>query len=330
MQDLRISPSRTVARAGADAHDRRDGRARPWGDDGDLRGRRRRVPPAASRTRIRASWFASTPMRRRSNSRSPLPTTWRSREQQTHFDQVARVYEPVDDLQRRHHRPSCSGTAGVVDLFHDAGHHAGVGPGFSDADGRPGNPQAVIVTHGFWQQRLGGQPMSSDEPIRLDGADYVLRGRAARRSLGPLERGQEFFVAAAVQPAAAQGSVLPIRQSARLKSESDRGPAADELRAINKRIFPIWKVSYQDDKATWSMMDLQHLRRRRHANHCRARAGRGRAGVADRLHQRVQSADRTRHQPPARARRSRGARRIARSRHPRICWSKARCSRLAP
>jgi predicted permease len=33
--------------------------------------------------------------------------------------------------------------------------------------------------------------------------------------------------------------------------------ASAELREINKRIFPIWRASYQDDKATWSMIDLK-------------------------------------------------------------------------
>jgi putative ABC transport system permease protein len=33
--------------------------------------------------------------------------------------------------------------------------------------------------------------------------------------------------------------------------------AADELRAINRAMFPVWKTSYQDDKATWSMEDLK-------------------------------------------------------------------------
>jgi len=39
--------------------------------------------------------------------------------------------------------------------------------------------------------------------------------------------------------------------------EAGASAAAAELRAINKRIFPIWKSSYQDDKATWGIMDLK-------------------------------------------------------------------------
>ncbi|HWF84865.1 MAG TPA: FtsX-like permease family protein, partial [Vicinamibacterales bacterium] len=42
-----------------------------------------------------------------------------------------------------------------------------------------------------------------------------------------------------------------------MRRDADRSLAADELRAINRRLFPVWRASYQDDKATWSMMDLQ-------------------------------------------------------------------------
>jgi putative ABC transport system permease protein len=176
------------------------------------------------------------------------------REQQTHFDQVA-VYSSrsmtysngaVAELLR--------GRMVSSNYFTTLGIVPALGPGFSDADGRPGNPQAVIVTHGFWQQRLGGLTDVVGRPIRLDGTDYALRG-VLPAALGPLERGQEFFVAQQLNSPPRKGPFF-FTALARLKSESDRGPAADELRAINKRIFPIWKVSYQDDKATWSMMDL--------------------------------------------------------------------------
>ena len=36
----------------------------------------------------------------------------------------------------------------------------------------------------------------------------------------------------------------------------DRRPPS-ELRAINRRIFPLWRSSYQDEKASWSLMDLK-------------------------------------------------------------------------
>jgi hypothetical protein len=66
---------------------------------------------------------------------------------------------------------------------------------FTRADGQPGNPSAVIVSHGFWLDHLGGRADVIGKPVRLDGTDYVLAG-VLPPAVGPLEQGREFFVAA--------------------------------------------------------------------------------------------------------------------------------------
>ena len=130
-----------------------------------------------------------------------------------------------------------------------------LGRGFTDADSRPGSPQTVVVSYGFWQQRLGGRADAIGKPIRLDGTDYTLVG-VLPQAVGPLEQGQEFFAAAQWKTPPRKGPFF-ITALGRLRSESDRTLAADELHAINRRMFPVWKVSYQDEKATWSMKDLR-------------------------------------------------------------------------
>jgi len=133
----------------------------------------------------------------------------------------------------------------------------GVGPAlgrdFEPDEAKPGGPPAAIVSHPFWQQRLAARTDAVGKPIRLDGGDYTLVG-VLPPILGPLEQNQEFFVAAQIDTPRRKGPFLflPI---ARLKAS--RTAAAEQLRAINRRMFPIWKSSYQDDKATWSLEDLQ-------------------------------------------------------------------------
>jgi putative ABC transport system permease protein len=111
------------------------------------------------------------------------------------------------------------------------------------------------VSHGFWQQRLGGRPDAIGQPIRLDGSDYTLVG-VLPREVGPLEQRQEFFLIQQFKPPPRRGPFF-YTALARLRSGVTPAVAQAELRAINKRIFPLWKSSYQDDKATWSMMDLK-------------------------------------------------------------------------
>jgi len=130
-----------------------------------------------------------------------------------------------------------------------------IGRSFEESDGRPGNTPAVIVSHGFWQQRLGGRADVIGGAIRLDGLNHTLVG-ILPRTAGPLEEGQELFVAAQWDTPPRKGPFF-ITVLGRLRPGSDRSVAADELRAINRRIFPLWRSSYQDDRATWSMMDLK-------------------------------------------------------------------------
>jgi putative ABC transport system permease protein len=128
-----------------------------------------------------------------------------------------------------------------------------IGRDFTAAEGRPGGPPAAIVSHRFWQERLGGRADAIGKPIRLDGAAYTLVG-VLPPVVGPLERNLDLFVAAQIDTPRRKGPFLwlPI---ARLKASP--AAATEELRAINRRIFPIWKASYQDDRATWSMQELK-------------------------------------------------------------------------
>ncbi len=130
-----------------------------------------------------------------------------------------------------------------------------LGRGFNEEDGRPGSAPAVIVSHGFWQQRLGGRADVVGQTVRLDGAPYTVAG-VLPRQVGPLEERQEWF---AVQqfPTPPRRGPFPFTVIARLRAGATPAAAQAELRAINKRIFPLWKSSYQDDKATWSLMDLK-------------------------------------------------------------------------
>jgi putative ABC transport system permease protein len=130
-----------------------------------------------------------------------------------------------------------------------------LGRDFTEADGRPGRPPAVIVSDGFWQRRLGGRRDAIGKPVRLDGADHALVG-VLPPAVGPLEQRQEFFVVSQFGPPPRRGP-FPYWMLGRLRPGVDRSAAASELHAINRRIFPIWKSTYQDEKATWGLKDLR-------------------------------------------------------------------------
>ena len=177
------------------------------------------------------------------------------REQQTQFEQVA-VYTQrtvsFSDGVVAERLQSKVVSAGYFSLL---GINPVIGRNFTDADNQVGRPPVVIVTHGFWQRRLGGRPDALARPIRIDGVNHEVVG-VLPAALGPLETRYDLFVAGQWPPPTRKGPFL-YTVLARLRPGVDRAMAAGELREINRRIFPLWKSSYQDDKASWGLMDLQ-------------------------------------------------------------------------
>jgi predicted permease len=130
-----------------------------------------------------------------------------------------------------------------------------LGRDFTEADGKPGAPRTALVSHRFWTQRLGGGADAVGRTVRFDGVPYTVVGVLPAR-LGPLEHGIEAFTAAQWAPPPRKGPFFIITLG-RLRPGAAR-PAAEELRAINRRIFPLWQSSYDDRRATWSMNDLKN------------------------------------------------------------------------
>jgi putative ABC transport system permease protein len=130
-----------------------------------------------------------------------------------------------------------------------------LGRDFSEADGGAGSPPVALASHAFFQQRLGGRADAIGRPVRLDGADFTIVG-VMPPAEGPLERRYDLFLIQQFTPPTRKGPFF-YSVIARLPEGADRNLAATELRTINRALFPIWKSSYQDEKATWSMDDLK-------------------------------------------------------------------------
>ena len=110
------------------------------------------------------------------------------------------------------------------------------------------------VTHSG-SERLGARTDIIGKPIRLDGADFTIVG-VLPPAAGPLERRQDLFLIQQFTPPPRKGPFF-YSVIARLRAVPIGRWPPSELRTINRALFPIWKSSYQDEKATWSMEDLK-------------------------------------------------------------------------
>jgi putative ABC transport system permease protein len=175
--------------------------------------------------------------------------------QQTHFEQIAGYRSRAMAFSNGAIAERLTGREVTWTYFRLLGITPAIGRDFTEPEGRPGHPRAVVISHGLWERRLGSRREVVGQPIRLDGSDYTVAGILPPQ-LGPFERRQDFFIAAQWSAPRRKGPFF-ITTLGRLRDGATRSAAASELQAINRRLFPLWQSSYQDDRATWGLMDLK-------------------------------------------------------------------------
>jgi putative ABC transport system permease protein len=115
--------------------------------------------------------------------------------------------------------------------------------------------RAVVLTAPYWRTRFGGDPGVVGSAVTIDGAPHDVVGVLGQTN-GPLERDIALFEVADWPTPPRRGPFF-LTVLASVRPTVPRQAAAAELAAIDRRIFPIWQSSYQDDRTTWVMVDLK-------------------------------------------------------------------------
>jgi putative ABC transport system permease protein len=115
--------------------------------------------------------------------------------------------------------------------------------------------QSVVLTHAYWVRRFGGDPSVLGRAMTIDGASFTIVG-VLQPAIGPLEHDIALFTLAQ-WPAPTRKGPFFTMVLGRLRPGMSRAAALETLHATNRRLFPIWRSSYQDEKATWGMQDLK-------------------------------------------------------------------------
>ena len=113
----------------------------------------------------------------------------------------------------------------------------------------------VVLTAKYWAERFSSDVGAIGRAITIDGVRRTIVG-VLQEDVGPLERGVALFTVAKWPTPKRKGPFF-VMVLGRLRPDVSRAAALDTLRATNARLFPIWKSSYQDEKATWGIQDLK-------------------------------------------------------------------------
>jgi putative ABC transport system permease protein len=113
----------------------------------------------------------------------------------------------------------------------------------------------AVLTATYWTRRFGRDEGVLGRSLNIDGISHTIVG-VLQESNGPLEKDVALFTPAR-WPQPTRKGPFSTMVLGRLRPGVSHAAAAQTLRATNARLFPIWKASYQDEKATWSLQDLR-------------------------------------------------------------------------
>jgi putative ABC transport system permease protein len=106
---------------------------------------------------------------------------------------------------------------------------------FTQVEEEPGSDQAAVVSHAFWQRRMGGNISALGTVIRLDGRTYTVVGVMAEDFDYPVPA--ELWVRLALTTAQrADRSQLSLNALARLKPGATLGGARFELDGLARQL----------------------------------------------------------------------------------------------
>ena len=112
-----------------------------------------------------------------------------------------------------------------------------------------------MLTYAYWARRFGRDPSVLGRTMTIDGARATVVG-VLQRTSGPLERDIAVFSPARWPTPTRKGPFF-VTVFGRLRPGVSPTAAAEALAATNARLFPIWRSSFQNEKATWGLVDLK-------------------------------------------------------------------------
>lgn len=131
--------------------------------------------------------------------------------------------------------PNLLGTFGLSTLL---------GRGFAEEEGHPSRNHVAIISHGFWQRRLGGSPDAIKQSLTLDGASYAIVGVLPAGAFLPGD--QEILIPIEAQSGGDRRREHRLTVYGRLKSGVTLGRADAEMKTLASQLYSEFPGSDRD------------------------------------------------------------------------------------
>jgi predicted permease len=133
----------------------------------------------------------------------------------------------------------------TVNFLHTLGLSMQLGRGFSEEESKPGHNNVAIVSHGFWQRRLGGNNDAIKQSLMLDGTSYAIVGVMSANAFSPGDL--QIAIPLVGQPGDRRYE-HELEVYGRLKPSVTFEQADAEMKAIAKQLYS----EFSDTNRSWS------------------------------------------------------------------------------
>ena len=110
-----------------------------------------------------------------------------------------------------------------------------LGRGFSEEESQPGRNHVAVISHGFWQRRLGGSPEAIKQSLTLDGTSYAIVGVLPAGAFLP--GNQEILIPLAAQTGGDRRRDHSLTVYGRLKPGITLDRADAEMKALASQLY---------------------------------------------------------------------------------------------
>jgi putative ABC transport system permease protein len=123
-----------------------------------------------------------------------------------------------------------------------------LGRGFTEEEGQPGEANVIVLSHGAWQRRFGGDPGVLGRTVNLSGAPASIIGVMPASFYFPT-RDAEFWVPLTISPANPPRGAHFLGVLARMKPEVSTDQAEAEMKTIAERLAVQYPASNANESA---------------------------------------------------------------------------------
>jgi predicted permease len=127
---------------------------------------------------------------------------------------------------------------------------------FLPGDSRPDAEQAVVITHGFWQRRLGSDAEAIGRRLTLDGVGYTVVGVMPPGFVSPEGASPDLWPILRLQTPKRRGP-FNLRVIARRGAGVSEEQGQEELRRVARVTYAQWAHTFSDANATYVSTPLK-------------------------------------------------------------------------